>query len=97
MSVCGSSTGHRKECRKLSLTEELYVVDVILRNPSMYLSEVCQLLVDEFGISVSPPTICCLLKSYGITHKKIQQVALQRCYSLRGAFLAQCFFSIQTS
>ena len=57
----------------------------------MYLSEVCQLLVDEFGISVSPPTICRLLKSYGITHKKIQQVALQRCYSLRGAFMAQCF------
>ena len=34
---------------------------------------------------------CRLLKHYGMTRKKIRQVAKQRCYSLRGAFMAQCF------
>ena len=43
------------------------------------------------GISVSPPTICKLLKAYGITRKKIRQVATQRCDILRGTFLAHCF------
>ena len=56
----------------------------------MYFSEVYQVL-QEHSIEVSPPTIYRLLKTYGLTRKKVQQVALQRCYILRGAFMAQCF------
>lgn len=52
--------------------------------------EVCQEVRDVFGITVSPPTICRLLHSYGITRKKVRQIALQRSYSLRGAFRALC-------
>ena len=48
-------------------------------------------LQKALGISVSPTTICRLLKSYGVTRKKIGQVATQRCDVLRGTFLAQCF------
>ena len=40
---------------------------------------------------MSPTTVCRLLKSYGITRKKVRQIASQRCDVLRGAFLAQCF------
>ena len=44
-----------------------------------------------YTVTVSSSTICQLLRAYGLTRKKIQQVALQRCYSLRGAYLANCF------
>ena len=47
--------------------------------------EVCREIGEVFGISISPPTICRLLHSYGITRKKI---ALQQSYSLSGSFRA---------
>ena len=80
----------RRELRKLSVHEEIYTVGMVLEDPSMYLSEVCHELEEAMGVVVTPPTICRLLRRYGITQKKIQQVALQRCYTLRGAFMAQC-------
>ena len=76
--------------RKLGQQEELFVIGTVLANSSLYMYEVCQEIRDVFGLSVSPPTICRLLHLYGITRKKIRQVALQRSYSLRGAFRAQC-------
>ena len=76
--------------RKLGQQEEIYVIGAVLANSTLYMHEVCQEIRDVFGLSVSPPTICRLLHSYGITRKKIRQVALQRSYSLRGAFRAQC-------
>ena len=45
---------------------------------------------EVFGIDISPSSICRLLHSYGITRKKVRQIALQHSYSLRGAFRAQC-------
>ena len=57
---------------------------------AIFMYEVCQEIDDVFGLTVSPPTICRLLHSYGMTRKKIRQVALQRSYSLRGAFRTQC-------
>ena len=80
----------RREIRKLDVHEELYTIGMVLDCPSMYLSEVCHNLEEASGVVVTPPTICRLLRTYGITRKKIQQVALQRCYTLRGAFMAQC-------
>ena len=75
--------------RKLVQQEELFVIGAVLANPAIYMHEVCQ-EINDVGITVSPPTICRLLHSYGMTRKKIRQVALQRSYSLRGAFRAQC-------
>ena len=76
--------------RKMGVHEELFVIGAVLANSSLYLLEVCQEVSNVFGLSVSPPTICRLLHSYGITRKRIRQVALQRSYYLRGAFRAQC-------
>ena len=56
----------------------------------MYLSELCQELLETTGVAAAPPTICCLLKLYGITRKQIRQVALQRNDALRGAFMDHC-------
>lgn len=46
---------------------------------------------EVYGVHVSPPTICRTLMSYRITRKKVRYVAIQRCESLRGAFMAQSF------
>ena len=58
------------------------MIGAVLANSSLYMHEVYQEMRDVFELSVSPPTICCLLHSYGITRKKIREVALQRSYSL---------------
>ena len=66
----------RREIRKLDVHKELYTIGMVLDRPSMYLSEVCYKLEEASGVVVTPPTICRLLRTYGITRKKIQQVAL---------------------
>ncbi len=81
----------RPQTRRLDVHEELYAIATVLENPSMYLSEICQELKEATGVFVSPSTICRIIRAHGISRKKIQQVALQRCYTLRGAFMAQCF------
>ena len=83
-----SSSG-REELRKLDRREELYV---ILDSPSVYLHvhEVCQEVREYFELAISP-SISKLLRKYGVTRKKIRQVAKQRCDALRGAFMAQTF------
>ena len=57
----------------------------------MYLGELCVEIIHVFGIEISPSTVCRTLRRYGLTRKKIRQVALQRSRELRGAFMAQCF------
>ena len=82
---------HQKKKKKLDERTELYAVGLLLEGPTLFLDEVCQELQEALGISVSPPTVCRLLKSYGITRKKVRQIASQICDVLQGAFLAQCF------
>ena len=91
-SVSPTPPRRRPEVRALSQSAEIYVIGVVLENPSMFLHEVCNEVQDLYDILVSPSTLCRLLKFYGITRKKIRQVALQRCAALRGAFMSQCLF-----
>ena len=88
--VTPSATDRSSLC-KLDEHSELYAVGIVLDSPSLYLGEVCQRIQDDLGIEISPPSICRLLKRYGITRKKIRQVAKQRCECLRGAFMSQMF------
>ena len=81
----------RPEVKVLNESAQLYVLSVVLENPSMFLHEVCGEIKRYFDITVSPPILCRLLKSYGVTRKKIRQAALQRCDILRGAYMSQCF------
>lgn len=82
-------SGPRRELRKLDDHMELFILGLILDDPSLYLSEICDKVVELSGIRVSQATICRLLQRYGLTRKKVRQVALQRSDSLRGAFIAQ--------
>ena len=70
---------------------EIYLVGAVLDDPSLYLDDLCSKLGDQFNITVSPSTVCRVLHRYGMTRKKIRQVAAQRCEALRGAFMSQVF------
>ena len=63
------SVADRRSLCKLDEHSELYAVGVVLDSPSLYLGEVCQRIHDDLGIEMSPPSICRLLKRYGITRK----------------------------
>ena len=78
--------------RKLSSSEELILVGLILDNPSLYLGEICQKIADITGIQLSPSTVCKVLHKHGLTRKKIQQVALQRSAITRAKFMADMQF-----
>ena len=80
----------RQEIRSLDEHSELIVIGLILESPTLYLHEICQTIQEVTSILVSQATICRLLRRYGFTRKKVKQIALQRCYALRGAFMAHC-------
>ena len=80
----------RPYTRTLDQHSELVVIGLILQSPTLYLHEICQTIQEVTSLSVSQATICRLLHRYGFTRKKVKQVALQRCFTLRGAFMAYC-------
>ena len=38
--------------------QELWIMGIIVNNPSLYLGEICQKISSAFSISASPSTIC---------------------------------------
>ena len=85
----------RPYLRSLDQQGQLYIVGLIIPNPSLYLAKICQQIRTVLALDVSPSTVCRLLREYGMTPKKIRLIALQRSDTLRGAFRARCsLFSI---
>lgn len=80
----------RPDMRALDEHSELLLIGIILNEPTFYLEELCQRVADLTSITVSPSTVCRSMRRYGITRKRIRQVALQRCNALCGAFMVQC-------
>ena len=78
----------RKEQRKMDDHHELYIVGLILANPTMQLSELCSKVQEISGTEVSVSTLCRLLARYGFSRKRIQRVASLRNDDLRGKFMA---------
>ena len=62
---------HRPYLQRLDQQSQLYVVDLIMENPALYLAEICQHIHEVFALNVTPSTACRLLRSYGTTRKKI--------------------------
>lgn len=87
--VAAKPQGTRLGSRKLSVSEELFVINLVLDKPYIYLQEVCDEVSAETGVSVSVPTVCRLLKRHGLTRKKIRQIALQRNIQFRAEFMAE--------
>ena len=76
--------------RALDEHNELIVIGVILNNPTLYLDELCQTTLALTDVSLSPSTVCRMMRRYGITRKRVRQIALQQCDALCGAFMAYC-------
>ena len=70
--VRGKKQPARESLRKLEARDEIFIVGVVLDNPSLYLQEICQDVADVLGKQVSTPTICRVLACHGFTRKKIQ-------------------------
>ena len=83
--VCRSA---RPDKRRLDEIHELYVLTLVSHNPGLYLSEICNKIHAATNISVSESTVCRILHCHGFSHKKIVQVAKQRCMDYRATFIA---------
>ena len=49
----------RRELRMLDDQSELYVIGVVMANPSLYLAELCKHIQENTGILVAPPLVAC--------------------------------------
>ena len=75
--------------RRLDDHHELLILGAVFSNPSLYLQELCELVRVATGVSVSGSTACRLLRRNGLSRKKMQQIAKQRCTDFRAAYMAQ--------
>ena len=87
--VSANLRSERDDTRKIDNSGELYILGLLLENPSLYLGEICQKIQSTFSIQVTPSTVCRIIKRNGFTRKKIQQVAKQRSVEFRGRFFAE--------
>ena len=68
--------------------DELLLLQLINENPSIYLREIRQKLLETTGVNASESTICRSLQRMGFTRKRMQHVALQRSNVLIGEYQA---------
>ena len=87
--VTGKPAPSRLSLRALNDQEELLVIGIVLKNPTVQLSEICKILANCTNTIVSNATLCRLLKKYVMTRKRIQTIALQRSCQIRSQFMAE--------
>ena len=88
VSVQSPFDNNRMHLRVLDEYHELLIIGIILECPTVYLHELRVVIQKATNVDVSIPTLCRLLKRYGMTRKKIQRIALQRSSILRAEFMA---------
>ena len=64
--------------RKLDEGDELSIIGTVMQHHNIHLLEICKEIELFSGVSVSPSTICCLLKRYNFSRKKLQFIATER-------------------
>ena len=69
--------------------EEMIVIRLLLESPTMEQKELCSAIQEITGTCVSIPTICRLIKKYGITRKQIQTIPVQRVIEVRAHFMSE--------
>ena len=85
------SCGSRK---KMSITDQLHLLELVIENPGMYLTEMKKELHAR-GTNVDESTICKFLKESNFSRKKMRLVAIQQSEELR-ATLLRLFFTVPT-
>ena len=81
----------------LSEQDELFVVNLILTKPGIFLREIRLELLLATGHVLHESTICRSLKRLGMTRQKIQHLALQRSDAQRADFVANIMSAYQSS
>lgn len=80
---------HEKTTKRLSSTDELVLMEAIVRQPSIYLYELQNILLQTTGTTICLAAIHNFLTYQGFTHKKLSHRALQRSDQLRENFLSE--------
>ena len=78
----------RTATRVLSPSDELVRIGLILAHPTLYLIEMRTKLFNIIRKTVRSSTICRMLQIWNNT-EKVQQIALQRSFIMRGDFMAE--------
>ena len=78
---------HHNTTKKLSVDEEVAVIEAVVENPALYLSDLQQYVLHTMGKSISISTICKLLQKQGFSHKKLSLIAQQRNDELREQYV----------
>ena len=86
--VCKRPYPKERAFRKLTLPAQLFVLNLVVGNPAMYLDEVQKQLKTVLMLEVSVSTICRFLHGNGFTRKKLQRVALQQDKLLREEYIS---------
>ena len=69
--------------------KQLLLLQIIVRNPGIYLHEIQERLYERLGETVSSSTLCRTLQSMGCMRQVIHHVAMQRDDELRARFMAR--------
>ena len=72
----------------MSTTDELHLLELVIENPGMYLTEIKKKLHAR-GTDVDESTICRFLKESKFSKKKMRLVAIQQSEELRARYLAE--------
>ena len=76
---------------------KLYVLELVLSCPGIYLREVQQRLFNYTGTWIHGSTICRTLQRLSMTCQKIEHVALQRSDSMQNEFIAEVMMVFDAS
>ena len=73
--------------RKLTESDKLVCLEIVIDNPGLYLREIAEKLAEETGTEVDPSTICRFLHKSGFTRQKMIISAKQRNELLRCEYM----------
>ena len=74
--------------KKMTITGQLHLLELVIENPGMYLTEMKKELHTR-GTDVDESTICRFLKEANFSRKKMRLVAIQQSEELRARYLAE--------
>ena len=83
-----SKKEYPKDCRvkKLTISAELIILNMVLQKPGVYLREIQEELSRVYGVDVHESTLCMFLKKSGFTRQKMKIVAARQVKRLREMF-----------
>lgn len=74
--------------RKLSRSDQLHILELVIENPSIYLHEL-KLELQARGTEVDESTICRFLQQSHFSRKKMRMIAIQQCEELRARYVTE--------